>query len=240
MTQTILNLPATMTPERLGELEGKVRSALASYQEAGQALIEIRDAQGYKLKGHRTFEEYCVKEFGASDRHARRLIEGAQTAEKVQAVLGDAPRNEGVARELRQVADKPELLQKVADKLEAKKTPLGKATAERVAEVVAQVTGKHRPAPKPAAKPAKGNGKGVQAPMLVEAPPPPLAEVSDICPHCRVTPDAYTRDSAGWHCGGCGGLVVLSVIAAKAEKCPNCDQPVQANEAFCSNCGGAL
>lgn len=241
MTQTDLNLPATMTLETLTEREAVVRSGLGSFFEVGRALAEIRDGAGYKLRGYKTFEAYCEKEFGATDRHARRLIEGAQTAVKVQAVLGDAPRNEGVARELAKVADDPVVLGKVAAGLEKKKTTLGKATAEVVAEVVARATGKSpkaKAAPKPA--PTKSSGRGVQAPPPVDAPAPPLTEVSDICPHCRVTPDAYTRDAAGWHCGGCGGLVVLSVIAATGAQCPACAAPVQANEAFCANCGEPL
>lgn len=228
MTTQMTLMKPTISQEKLEKLESKVRSGMASFVEVGRSLAEIRDGGGYILRGFGTFEEYCVEVFDATDRHARRLIEGAQASVKVQKALGEAPRNEGVAREFAPIVDDPVVLGKVAAHLERKKIPIGKATAAAVAEAVAKVTGK--------TKPAGTNGKSApKAPPEVKLP-----TLTDICPDCQMTPTNYNRQDNGWHCGACGAPVLLGVIAAKPAGCPNCHAVVTAGDEFCGNCGGAL
>lgn len=163
-TATLSNQSMTISTEDLEALEAKVRSGLSSFIEVGNVLMEIRDRGGYTRRGYKTFEEYCQREFGITDRHGRRLITGAETAHRVEQALGPGltPKNEGVARELEKVADDPAILEKVQARLSkmgkgGRALSIATATADKVAEVVAAVTGKARvakpekasPAPKP-------------------------------------------------------------------------------------------
>jgi hypothetical protein len=173
MAMTTLNdQPMTITTEDLEALEAKVRSGLASFIEVGNVLMEIRDRGGYTRRGYKTFEEYCQREFGITDRHGRRLITGAETAHKIELALGpgQTPKNEGVARELEKVAGDSGMLQKIQSKLSkmgkgGRTLSIGNATADKVAEVVAAVTGKDRPAKPEKATPApKPSGNAAATP----------------------------------------------------------------------------
>lgn len=171
-TATLSNKPMTITNEDLEALEAKVRSGLTSFIEVGNVLMEIRDRGGYTRRGYKTFEEYCQREFGITDRHGRRLITGAETAHKIELALGpgQTPKNEGVARELEKVAGDPGVLQKIQSKLSkmgkgGRSLSIGTATADKVAEVVAAVTGKDRPAKAEKATPApKPSGQAAATP----------------------------------------------------------------------------
>lgn len=82
-------LTKTETPAlsktRLAELETRVRDGLKSFVEVGNALIELREGKAYKTRGFKTFEDYCEKQFGFTDRHGRRMIAAAETAKAVEA-----------------------------------------------------------------------------------------------------------------------------------------------------------
>ena len=83
-----------ISEKTLERLEGTVRNGLAAFVEVGNALVQIREGKGYKLRGYDTFENYCEEKFGFSDRHGRRMIVAAQTAGKVKEVVGAAPVSE--------------------------------------------------------------------------------------------------------------------------------------------------
>ena len=145
-----------LSEQQLVDLENKIRQGKDAFIAVGNALIEIRDGRGYTLRGFKTFEQYCDKVWGISDRHARRLMSGAEAAETVRQIAGETPANEAVAREFAKVAREfakvaadPKAVQQVVKKLQTRGGSVSTATAERVAEVVAQVRGKTSE-PKPA------------------------------------------------------------------------------------------
>jgi DNA N-6-adenine-methyltransferase (Dam) len=78
---------------RLVELEAIVERGLATFQEVGNALLEIRDSRLY-LASHGTFESYCRERWQFTDRRARQLIEASQIGTMVPVS------NERQAREL--------------------------------------------------------------------------------------------------------------------------------------------
>lgn len=83
-----------------------VRKGMNTFREVGQALARIRDEQWYK-QSHKTFEAFCIAEFGFKRSHAYRLIEAAAVAET--SPVGDKLETERQARkhlqEQRQAAD---------------------------------------------------------------------------------------------------------------------------------------
>lgn len=236
-----------LSEDELTRLEKKVREGLKAFVEVGNALLKIQQSSGYRLRGYKSFESYCEKEFGFTDRHGRRLIDAAKTAGSVHKAIGQAPANEAVARELKRVADDPIVLQKVQAKLEKKKTDIAHAPAEAVAEAVAAVTGKSRPEPKPAPNAAlklamskaSGNGSAPEQYSVAHL------VASDTCPQCRKVPDSYRHSPNGWQCGNCQQLVTLSVQAViarttagpKLKTCNNCNAELQSGVALCFNCG---
>lgn len=111
-------LPAMTKPE-LEKLEKQVKEGLKSFMAVGQALMEIRERRGYLVRGYASFPEYCEKELGITERHGFRLMDGFQTAQQVKKIVGEAPRNESVARVLKPIAGEPKLVEKVADRLNA-------------------------------------------------------------------------------------------------------------------------
>ena len=173
MVTTLAPTELLAEPE-LAELETVVREGTGAFMKVGVALMKIRDGKGYKLRGYKTFEQYCDKEFGITDRHGRRLIAATEASRQIEAATGQAPASESVARELVNVAKDPIILQKVKDKLEKKHTTLAQASAELVKDVVATVTGKPRPdkaspAPKPAGRPvAAAPAAPSDAPAILE------------------------------------------------------------------------
>lgn len=207
----------TMTMFDLETLEARVRAGLQTFVEVGEALAEIRDRDGFKLRGYATFEDYCETEFGFSVRQGQRLIVAARTAAAVAQITGETPANESVAREIARVAYSPEIVQEVHDELRAEGKTLASAPASDVKRVVTAVVEKRngesrnggeasKPAPRPAAKPA---------------PPPPapdfspgLDSASDFCPACGEWPEQYTRKADAWYCGACGSRVAIAAIAA--------------------------
>lgn len=68
-----------LTPDqriRKNKYEAKIRTHIASFWEAGEALMGMHDERLYR-EDFATFEAYCDARWGFSDRHARRLIFGA-------------------------------------------------------------------------------------------------------------------------------------------------------------------
>lgn len=218
----------TMTEKRLADLEGKINRGLNSFFEVGYALLEIRDRHGYQLRGFKDFDGYCQATFGFGERQGLRMIAGAETAKKVEAAIGEKPRNEAAARELKPVAHDPKLIEKVNDRLKRAGQTVATATAEKIAEVVQKVKPQTRTMfddqPKPEKKPA-------------------LPELRDICPKCCTTPESYFHLSDGWHCGAenCGALVLIGVVAVDVKACPDCGAAlVNAGAEFCAVCGAIL
>lgn len=217
----------TITEQRLTALEAKVNKGLASFFEVGYALAEIKERGGFMLRGYKTFDEYCSKTFGFSERNGYRLIAAAETAKKVEEAVGEKPRNEAAARELKAVAHDPGLIKKVNDRLQRSKLSVATATAEKIHEIVEKV----RPQTKPMFETPKAEKR------------PPLPELHDVCPKCHTTPSSYFHLSDGWHCGAedCGAQVMIGVVAVDVKACPECGAAlINAGAEFCEACGCIL
>lgn len=201
--------PRQLTLFDLETLETRIKAGLRTFIDVGQALAEIKAADGHKLKGYKSFEEYCEREFGFGVRHGERLIQAAQVAVKVEQLTGEAPRNEAVAREIARVAYSPQAdkkLEQVSKQLQKEGKSIATATAEVVAKVVERVI-----SPKP---------KVEQKPLVeevVEAQPAPVlaTTLTDFCPSCGSIPESYMRQADGWHCSDCDAPVTIGVIATK-------------------------
>ncbi len=218
------NVLPTITEQQLDRLEATVREGAKAFIVVGTALMKIRDQRGYKLRGYKTFQEYCEKEFGISDRHGRRLIEASATAKTVEKIFGEAPANEAVAREFAPIVGDPKLLERVKAKLSSAKKTLGTATAERVADAVRAVTHK--------------NGDGARHKEKSPEPPPTF---TDICPNCQTVPDHYGHTALGWSCDNCAAAVFVGVVSAAAPRaCVECGAPIVGDTGFCQNCGVRL
>ena len=216
----------TMTEKRLTELEGQVRRGLDSFVAVGNALAEIKARNGFRLRDCKTFDEYCAKTFGFSERNGYRMIAAAETAKKIEQAVGERPRNEASARVLKEVAHDPKLIERVNERLKKAGQSVATATAEKIQEVVDKVKPQTKPMfeDKPAKKPA-------------------LPELHDACPKHGGVPDSYFHLSDGWHCGAedCGALVMIGVIAADAQACPECGAALLTPGAeFCETCGCVL
>ena len=217
----------TMTEKRLTELESQVRRGLDSFVQVGNALAEIKNRNGFMLRECKTFDEYCAKTFGFSERNGYRMIAAAETAKKVEEAVGERPRNEASARVLKEISHDPKLIERVNDRLKKAGQSVATATAEKIQEVVDKV--------KPQTK------QMFEKPKEEKKPAMPM--ISDTCPKCGVTPDSYFHISDGWHCGAenCGALVMVGVIAADAKACPECGAAIlNAGAEFCEACGVVL
>lgn len=239
---------ATITEKQLTTLEDKIRRGSAAFVEVGTALAKIREGKGYRLRGFETFESYCQKEFGFTDRQGRRLIQSAETSAEVKKLTGAAPANESVAREWAPIVAEPEKLKKVTEQLERKGYSVVTATAEAVKDAVQKL------APKPKVSPAPVNGKAVVLGGKGIFPDTRKQAIWDVstqegaCPHCGEMPDRYDRSDEVWQCADCKGVVMLSVIkwppedtATPATKaCPACKHESSATHRFCDWCGEVL
>lgn len=215
----------TITEQQLEILEDKIRFGLASFVEVGTALREIKEANAFTLRGFKNFDDYCAKTFGFSERNGYRMIAAAQTSDKIKDIVGEAPRNEASARVLKQIADEPKIVERVAAQLKRSNQTIATATAEKLQQVIDRV----KPAPKPTAE-AKPAAK----------PAPIMPTLSDTCPHCHLQPGQYVRREDGWHCGRnvCDALVMVGVIPITGQACPECGAAILTTGAeFCETCG---
>jgi hypothetical protein len=83
---------------RLVELERTIEHGLATFIEVGGALMEIRDSRLYRGE-HRTFEDYCRKEWKMSRPRVYQLIGAAGVATR-STVVDKPPTSERQARPL--------------------------------------------------------------------------------------------------------------------------------------------
>lgn len=197
--------PRQLTLFDLEQLETRIHAGLRTFIDVGNALAEIKAADGHKLKGYTSFEAYCEAEFGFGLRHGERLIQAAQVAQKVESMTGELPKNEAVAREIARVAYSPKAetnLKAVTKELKKEGKSLATATAEVVAKVVERVI---NPKPKVEQKPLVEE--------VIETTPPTAAALTDFCPTCGELPDIYSRQADGWHCANCDALVMIGVVA---------------------------
>lgn len=227
----------------LEKLEKRVTEGLAKFIEVGQALAEIQNREGYKLRGHKTFEEYCEKQFGFSLRHGQRLIAAAETAQEIKKLTGgDAPKNESAARVLAPIVKDEKTVKRVEAELKKRKQTFATATAEKIQEVVERVTGKTK------AESGVRKEEMPQPTLFVAADPTKAAQAATHaeCPHCHIVPSEYysympENGEKVFICGNCKEVVALQVTAAVAAKrCPICNSVVGANDDFCGKCGEVL
>lgn len=202
--------PRQLTLFDLEQLETRIRAGLRTFIDVGNALAEIKAADGHRLKGFTSFEAYCEAEFGFGLRHGERLIQAAQVAQKVEQITGVAPRNEAAAREISRVAYSPQadkLLPKVEKELGRQGKSISTATAEVIAKVIERVI-----APK---KPATEQQQQQLVEEPAEEPTAPAVMLTDFCPSCGSIPESYTHRNDGWHCSDCDAPVTIGVIATK-------------------------
>jgi len=141
---------------RLVELERTIKDGLMTFMEVGRALIEIRDAQLYRIQ-HRTFEAYCRDQWGMTDRHARNLIAASSTASSLAGTGTIVPKTESQARPLTKLppAEQPEAWARAVE-IAGGDQP----TAKQVERAVQAVRSAKRSKPK---KKTRGSYKNWQA-----------------------------------------------------------------------------
>lgn len=215
----------TMTKSELDKLEGRIREGLKTFRQVGEDLMQIRERHGYALRGYPDFPTYCEKEFGFGKRQGERLMLAAETAQKVEKLIGEAPRNESSARVLTGVAKDPKLLTKLKERLDKQKLSVATATAEKLQEVVDKIT-PHTKAmfddgPTPAEKAAA----------------PILKSLTDACPSCKRVPGSYVHGDQGWHCGDCNAGVRVSAVPIEIVLCRECKAPLLGDAGYCVKCG---
>jgi hypothetical protein len=118
-------------------MEQTIEGGLKTFYEVGIGLLTIRDGRLYR-QGHQTFEVYCKERWGFQRAHAYRLIDAAQTAERVSPIGDIKPANEAQVRPL--TCLRPER-QKEAWRRAVETAPEGKVTARHVETVVRQMKG---------------------------------------------------------------------------------------------------
>lgn len=116
---------------RLSELESTITEGMRWYEQAGQALTEIKESKLYR-ETHGTFAEYLKEKWEVSARRAYQIMDAATAAENVKKITHLEIPNESVAREFSKLPEKIQV--RVAKKLVKSKEIL---TAKSV-EIVAQ------------------------------------------------------------------------------------------------------
>lgn len=122
----MIALPA-VDQSRLDACEKVIERGLASFVEVGEALLTIRENKLYRAS-HGTFEGYCQKRWGFTDRRARQLMDAAEIGTMVPVST------ERQARELAPLRDQPEALREAWRDVEERTG--GKPTATAVREAV--------------------------------------------------------------------------------------------------------
>jgi len=65
--------------QKLEQLETIIERGMGTFVEVGFALMEIRETKLYKASGYTRFNDYTRERWGFTQRHATRLIRGAQS-----------------------------------------------------------------------------------------------------------------------------------------------------------------
>ena len=108
LTKTTSSTEAAVVPlltePEMAELEQQIDVDSKAFKRVGLALIRIHEGRGYRLRGYKTFEDYCQARWDFTERQGRRLITAAQTAERVKEATGVEPASESVARWLSTVS----------------------------------------------------------------------------------------------------------------------------------------
>ncbi len=120
---------------RLRELETVVERGQQTFVEVGRALAEIRDSRLYRQE-HGTFEDYCRSRWGFTRRRADLLIEGAETALRLQNEnnCSQTPKTESQARPLTKLKE-PEQQREAWSKAQEIARDEGKPVAARHVEM---------------------------------------------------------------------------------------------------------
>ena len=174
--------------ERLAACESVIERGLKTFQDVGNALMEIRDSGLYR-RAFTSFEDYCKGRWGLDRRRAYHYIEAATVVENVKNFSQTSPiLPPKVESQARVLAVLPAAEQGPAWE-EAKAESNGKPTAKKVREVVNRKLGKPAPAPKPD-PPGKSKVNGVEV-----ADPPDVAKLraaGKISP--EVVPEVHEPD----------------------------------------------
>lgn len=85
--------------KRLQELESIVEHGLQIFYEVGKALDEIREEKLYR-ETHKTFEAYCIDNWGIGRRTADRFISAARVVENLRPIGLKIPTKENQVRPL--------------------------------------------------------------------------------------------------------------------------------------------
>ncbi len=99
---------------RLIELEGFIRTGVATFIQVGESLAEIKDKELYRAE-FRTFEIYCKSKWDFTARRAYQLIEASAVVEELPAHLRTAVHTESAARALADEA--PRKRKQILDKI---------------------------------------------------------------------------------------------------------------------------
>lgn len=167
---------ATLTA-KLAAREEVIQRGLNTFIEVGRAISEIRDQKLYR-EAFGTFEEYCRKRWGWSDRRVRYMISAAETVDELPPGT-IVPTTESQARELANL--EPEIAAQVMQK--AHENTDGKITAAAIKEAREQLT---NPKPEP---PADDNG---------------IVEVAcNICDRFFPIQETYEAIGGGFECEDC-------------------------------------
>ncbi len=101
----IIEAPTALTVDERSELEKNektIAKGLQTFYDVGHALADIRDRKLYRAE-YETFDNYCTKRWGFSDRRARQLIAAADITENIGTIVPVSELKEGQVRELASV-----------------------------------------------------------------------------------------------------------------------------------------
>lgn len=143
MSRDIQGAPSGAPVPTLGENEAIIERGLTSFVEVGQALTRIRDGRQYR-ETHATFEAYCRERWDFTPQRAGQMIGAAAVAETLETNVSiPLPATEGVARELKPLAKKPEKMAAAWQETVERHGP--KPTAEQTRAIVQERMPPKRP-----------------------------------------------------------------------------------------------
>ncbi|UHD45351.1 hypothetical protein LUX29_20540 [Aureimonas altamirensis] len=109
---------------RLRHCEAVIHKGLSTFQEVGEALIEIRDSKLYR-ESHETFEVYCRDRWDLHRRRAYQLIDHAKAMEVIVEAAGECePAVHISERDTRAIkADLPAVVEDIKARVEKGEEP---------------------------------------------------------------------------------------------------------------------